>query len=55
LKLEPNHAGLLANLGAAVATLGRFTEAAELFEPSLRVDPNNVTIQRNLARLREKA
>jgi Flp pilus assembly protein TadD len=45
---------MLANLGAAVATLERFPEASALLEQSLRLDPTNDTAQQNLALLREK-
>jgi Flp pilus assembly protein TadD len=52
LKLEPSHSVMLTNLGTTIATLGRLPEAAKAFEQAVCANPNNVTAQQNLARLR---
>lgn len=52
--LDPNHLGMRQNLGVVIGNLGRFAEAAELFQQLLRDDASNVTAQRILAELREQ-
>ena len=39
LKLEPNHAGAHANLGAVLARLARFDDAVASYETALRLNP----------------
>ncbi len=49
LRLRPNAVDAWANLGAALAHLGRFDEAIEKYRSALNLDPNNPDIQLNLA------
>lgn len=53
LELNPSDPDMLANLGATVAYLGRFAEAAELLEQCLRINPHSESARQNLARLRQ--
>jgi Flp pilus assembly protein TadD len=48
LRLEPNHAGVRSNLGAAYVRLGKFDEAIEQYREALRIDPGNPAAGFNL-------
>jgi stress-induced-phosphoprotein 1 len=48
LKLQPDDANVEANLGAALAELGRFPEAKSHFERALQIDPNQALAKENL-------
>ena len=48
LKLQPEDANVEANLGAALAELGRFPEAKSHFERALQIDPNQALAKENL-------
>ena len=48
LAVEPNHAGVRSNLGAAYVRLGKFDEAVEQYREALRIDPTSPTVRFNL-------
>jgi tetratricopeptide (TPR) repeat protein len=48
LKLQPNHAGVRSNLGAAYVRLGKYDEAVEEYREALRLDPTNQAARLNL-------
>src|SRR5687767_14877793 len=48
LALEPNHAGVRSNLGAAYVRLGKFDEAIGQYREALRIDPTSPTVRFNL-------
>ena len=48
LGVEPNHAGVRSNLGAAYVRLGKFDEAVEQYREALRIDPTSPTVRFNL-------
>jgi Flp pilus assembly protein TadD len=48
LKLQPSDAAVEANLGAALAELGRLPEAKSHFEHALLLDPNQPIAKENL-------
>lgn len=49
LKIEPNHAGVRSNLGAAYVRLGKYDEAIEQYREALRIDGANPSARFNLA------
>jgi len=49
LQLQPDLADARANLGAALAHVGRFDEAVSEYRTALKTDPNNGVIRLNLA------
>lgn len=53
VELEPDNAGVLANLGATVANQQRFAEAIQFFERAVSANPNNSAAKQNLTKLRE--
>ena len=52
LKLQPNDANAEANLGAALAELGRYSEAKIHLERALQIDPNQEDAKENLEAVR---
>ena len=48
LELEPNHAGVRSNLGAAYVRLGKYDEAIQHYREALRIDPASPTVRFNL-------
>ncbi len=49
LKITPNDAGLLAQVGAIYNSMHQFKEAARYYDKSLKLDPKNVPIRTELA------
>jgi tetratricopeptide (TPR) repeat protein len=49
LRIQPEHAGVRSNLGAAYVKLGKFDDAIEQYRSALRSDPSNATVRFNLA------
>jgi tetratricopeptide (TPR) repeat protein len=49
LKAEPQSVPALANLGVALAHIGRYNEAMSKYRNALKIDPNNETVRLNLA------
>jgi Flp pilus assembly protein TadD len=54
LQLQPDDANVEANLGAALAEMGRFPEAKAHFERALQIDPNQAIAKENLEALRKE-
>ena len=54
LQLQPNDANVEANLGAALAEMGRFPEAKSHFEHALQIDPNQPIAKENLDALKKE-
>jgi eukaryotic-like serine/threonine-protein kinase len=48
IKIEPDSAGY-SNLGTAYLSLKRFTEASQIYEKAVALDPTNMTLTENLA------
>jgi tetratricopeptide (TPR) repeat protein len=53
LRLQPDSAVTHANLGDALAQLGRTAEARDHYEAALRIEPNFADARHALARLPE--
>lgn len=54
LKDKPEDAQLLARIGSAYENLGEFARAIEMYERSLKADPNQLEIRQRLDGLRKK-
>jgi len=51
LQEQPNDANAEANLGSALAELGKFAEAKSHFERALQIDPHHSLAKENLEEL----
>jgi Flp pilus assembly protein TadD len=54
LQLQPADANVEANLGAALAEMGRFADARAHFEHALTIDPNQPIAKENLDALQKE-
>jgi len=54
LQLQPNDAGVEANLGVALAEMGRFAEAKRHLERALEIDPQQPIAKENLEALKRE-
>jgi Flp pilus assembly protein TadD len=53
VRLNPEDANAQANLGTALAQLGRLAEAKLHYEAALRIDPNNQLARENLQQIEQ--
>ena len=53
--MTPNSADAHNNLGAALAQMGRISEAIEQLKAALRINPNNIDARNNLTKVRSAA
>jgi Flp pilus assembly protein TadD len=51
LQVQPNDADAEANLGSALAEMGRFSQAKTHFERALQINPNHALAKENLQEL----
>ena len=49
--MQPNSASAHNNLGAALAQMGRISEAIEQLKAALRINPNDIDARDNLTKL----
>ena len=54
MQLQPNDANVEANLGVALAEMGRFAEAKAHFERALQLDPGQPIAKENLEALKKE-
>ena len=52
--MQPDDANVEANLGAALAEMGRFPEAKSHFERALQIDPNQAIAKENLEAVKKE-
>jgi Flp pilus assembly protein TadD len=51
LRMNPNSSDAHNNLGAALALMGRLSEATEELKSALRINPNNSDARNNLTKV----